>query len=108
MVTAENKIKTVAAARPKPNDHQLYVASLKRHQLEVAFPAAVGLASLSASPTRSKSTGDGCAGRSFFRSFSSSEKSFIAVAKFFSNWSTHTGTVMLLCSAKFPARQRSR
>ena len=40
MVTAANKIKTAAAARPKPNDHQLCVASLKRHQLDVASAAA--------------------------------------------------------------------
>ena len=107
IVTAANKIKTAAAARPKPNDHQLCVVSLKRHQLEVAFPEAVDLLSLRASPIRSKSIGDGCAGRSFLSSFSSSEKSFIAVAKFSSDWSRHTGTAMPLCSAKFPARRRS-
>ena len=107
MVTAAKKIKTAAAARPKPNDHQLCVASLKRHQLDVASAAAVVLSSR-ASPTRSKRTGDGCAGRIFLSSFSSSEKSFIAVVKFSSDWSKHTGTAMLPCSAKFPARRRFR
>src|SRR6266550_6782473 len=102
MVTAANKIKTAAAARPKPNDHQLCVASLKRHQLDVAS-AEADVLSLRASPTRSKSTGNGCAGRSFLSSFSSSEKSFIAVAKFSSDWSRHTGTAMMTCSAKFQA-----
>src|SRR6266508_109136 len=108
MVTAANKIKTAAAARPKPNDHQLRVASLKRHQLDVGSAAADRLLSSRASPTRSERKGDGCAGRSFLSSFSSSEKSFIAVAKFSSDWSRHTGTAMLLCFAKFPARWRSR
>src|SRR5215208_1966352 len=107
MVTAANKIKTAAAARPTPNDHQLCVASLKRHQLDVAS-AEADVLSLRASPTRSKSTGDGCAGRSFLSSFSSSEKSFIGVVKLSSDWSKRTGNAMLPCSAKFPARQRFR
>src|SRR5438552_5862417 len=108
MVTAANKIKTAAAARPKPNDHQVCVASLKRHQLDVGSAAADGLLSSSASPTRSERNGDGCAGRSFLSSFSSSEKSFIAVAKFSSDWSRHTGIAMLPCFVKFPAHRQSR
>ena len=109
MVTAANKIKTAAAARPKPNDHQLYGRFCETPSLPTwRPPRRTALLSLRASPTRSKSTGDGCVGRSFLSSFSSSEKSFIAVAKFSSNWSTHTGTAMLLCSAKFPARRRFR
>src|SRR5438093_13653594 len=108
MVTAANQIKAAAAAMPKPNDHQLCVASLKRHQLDAASAAADGLLSSSASRTRSERNGDGCAGRSFLSSFPSSEKSFIAVAKFSSDWSKHTGTAMLLYSAKFPARRRFR
>src|SRR6266567_6985914 len=103
MVTAANKIKTAAAARPKPNDHQLCVASLKRHQLDVGSATADGLLSSSAFPTRSERNGDGCAGRSFLSSFSSSEKSFIAVAKFSSSWLRHTDNVMRPCSEKFPA-----
>ena len=103
MVTAANKIKTAAAARPKPNDHQLCVASLKRHQLDVASAEADCLLSLRASPTRSKSTGDGCAGRSFLSSFSSSEKSFIAVVKFSSDWSRHTDTAMLPVFCEIPS-----
>src|SRR6266705_6635511 len=108
MVTAANKIKTAAAARPKLNDHQLCVASWKRHQLDMASAAADVLLSSSASPTRSKSTGGGCAGRSFLRSLSSSEKSFIAVVKFSSDWSRHTGIAMLPCFVKFPAHRQSR
>src|SRR5882762_655716 len=103
MATAAKKIKTTAAARPKPNDNQLCVASLKRHQLDVAS-AEADVLSLRASPTRSKSTGEGCAGRIFLSSFSSSEESFIAAVKFSLDWSKHTGTAMLPCSAKFPAR----
>src|SRR5438093_13075098 len=108
MVTAANKIKTAAAARPKPNDHQVCVASLKRHQLDVASAAADRLLPSRASPTRSERNGDGCAGRSFLSSLSSSEKSFIAVVKFSSDWSKRIGTAMLPCSAKFPAHRRFR
>src|SRR5215211_4617452 len=107
MVTAANKIKTAAAARPKPNDHQLYGVSVKRHRFDLASNTDA-LQSSSASPTRSERNGDGCAGRSFLSSFSSSEKSFIAVGKFSSDWSRHIGTATLLCFAKFPARRQSR
>ena len=68
MVTAANKIKTAAAARPKPNDHQVMGGFLDTPQRRLRASAARlirALLSLRASPTRSKSTGDGCAGRSF-------------------------------------------
>ena len=78
------ELKTAAAARPKPNDRQS-LSSLKRHQLDLISTAAVALLSLRASPTRARSTGDGCVGRSFLSSVSSSENSFIGVAKSSSN-----------------------
>ena len=101
IVTTVNKIKTAAAARPKPNDHHLLDASVRRHGFQLASDTDA-LRLSRACPMRSKRTGDGGAGRSFLSSFSSSEKSFIAVAKFSSSCSMRTDTATLPCFEKFP------
>src|SRR5437667_358326 len=108
ILTAANKTKTAAAARPKPNDNQLYGVSVKCRQLGLASDKGALQGLPKASSMRSNKIGDGCAGRSFLSSFSSSEKSFIAVANFFSGWPRHSDSAMRPCSERFPARCRSR